>query len=377
MSLERISAFDQWMMQKAIALAEKGIYTVRINPAVGCILVKDQRIIGQGYHQKAGMPHAEINALADCKRSALDPKGATAYVTLEPCSHYGKTPPCVDALIEAGIKEVIIASKDPNPKVNGIDKLKKAGIKVIDNCLAAQAERLNLGFFKSMRMRLPYVRLKLAASLDARTAMASGESKWITSEKSRYDVQKLRARSGAIITGVATVLADNPRLTVREKINSDFPIEQPLRVIIDRNLTISMNANVIDASGKSLIVTQSTNYHKIQVLEERGIQILQLKFDDELLKNTLSYLNQTLLIHDVLIESGHRLAGSFLRADLIDEFCYYMAPCIMGKTAKPLFDVAFDQMKEKYQFKLESVTPLGDDIKMIYTKQLKDEHLCG
>lgn len=368
MSTYVLNAFDQWVMQKAITLAEKGIYTARPNPAVGCIIVKDNQIIGQGYHQKAGFAHAEINALNHCKALGFSPENATVYVTLEPCSHYGKTPPCVNALIKARIKRVIIASVDPNPEVNGIKILKDAGIEVISGCLTDQADNLNKGFLKVMTTSEPYVRLKLAASLDGRTAMASGESKWITSEKSRNDVQKLRARSGAIITGIGTVLADNPSLTVR-KLTEDIAIDQPLRVVIDRKLKIPVDANIIHAQGQCAIVSASEDAEKIAMLENKNVDIVKLAFDESLLVNLLFILKEKYAIYDVLVETGHKLAASFLQAGLIDEFWYYIAPCVMGKTAKPLFDLSYNTMAEKCQFTLESVSPLGDDIRSIYRKK--------
>lgn len=379
MALKEFTAFDAFMMTKALELAKKGRYTARPNPVVGCVIVKNHQIIGQGYHRKAGLPHAEVEALTNCHYLGNDPEGANVYVTLEPCSHHGRTPPCVNALIKAKVKRVIIASKDSNPNVNGIDLLKKAGIEVITGCLTDKADALNIGFLSTMVKNKPYVRLKLAASLDGRTAMASGESKWITSALSRSDVQRLRARSGAIITGIGTILSDNPLLTVRDDslVEADL-FEQPLRVILDRHLKINLDANVLKPQGKVLIVTEVTQSDKLFELQNLGVLVKKLAFDSgDFLDQVLVLLKKEFAISDVLVESGATLAGSFLKANLIDEFWYYMAPCIMGVTARALFNCQFEKMAEKYQFKLQSVKQFGEDVRMIYLNQPKGEQSCG
>lgn len=366
-----LNAFDEFFMQKAINLASKGIYTARPNPVVGCVIVKNKQIIGEGFHQKSGENHAEINALNDLKKNGFDSEDATCYVTLEPCSHVGKTPPCVDALIKAKIKKVVIASTDTNPKVSSIGRLKAHGIEVLTDCLKEKADALNQGFLKSMAKKLPFVRLKLASSIDGKTALLSGESKWITNEKSRLDVQKLRARSGAIITGIGTILADNPSMTVRVNTwdKKDMPsveIKQPLRVIFDRCLTINPNANILHENGCVWLVTKSDDQAKINDLtNNKKITIISVKDKN----NPLKYILEKLVeheIYDVLVEAGHQLSSAFLKAELVDEFWLYQAPILMGNDAFDLFDFKIEKMKEKTKLKLLSVKQFDDDLRLIY-----------
>ena len=346
MNDQRLIPQDIYYMQLAIAEAKKGIYTTRPNPAVGCVLVKDDLVIGQGYHPKAGQPHAEIFVFFFAKAQGFDTKGATAYVTLEPCSHTGRTPPCADALIAAGLKRVVVASLDPNPKVagNGVKKLQNAGIEVLVGVCDQQAAALNLGFLKAMRTGLPYVRLKTASSLDGRTAMTSGESKWITGTEAREDVQRLRAQSAAIITGSGTVIADNPALTVRSKqLGVDLHmIPKPKVVIVDRRNRLS----------------DLDNY---QVLN----------YDDTLIWcNDLMSLLKTLVsqyaCYDVLIEAGSELSGAFITEGLVDELIVYQAPCILGQNARPMFACQLDQLAQQYRFGLYSADIIGNDIRLIY-----------
>lgn len=346
MNDQRLIPQDIYYMQLAIAEAKKGIYTTRPNPAVGCVLVKDDLVIGQGYHPEAGQPHAEIFALADAKAQGFDTKGATAYVTLEPCSHTGRTPPCADALIAADLKRVVIASLDPNPKVagNGVKKLQNAGIEVLVGVCDQQAAVLNLGFLKAMRTGLPYVRLKTASSLDGRTAMASGESKWITGAEAREDVQRLRAQSAAIITGSGTIIADNPALTVRSKqLGVDLHmIPKPKVVIVDRRNRLS-------------------DLDDYQVLNHDNTLIW---------RNDLISLLKTLVsqyaCYDVLIEAGSELSGAFITEGLVDELIVYQAPCILGQNARPMFACQLDQLAQQYRFGLYSADIIGNDIRLIY-----------
>lgn len=346
MNDKRLIPQDIYYMQLAIAEAKKGIYTTRPNPAVGCVLVKDDLVIGQGYHPKAGQPHAEICALADAKAQGFDTKGATAYVTLEPCSHTGRTPPCADALIAADLKRVVIASLDPNPKVagNGVKKLQNAGIEVLVGVCDQQAAALNLGFLKAMRTGLPYVRLKTASSLDGRTAMTSGESKWITGAEAREDVQRLRAQSAAIITGSGTIIADNPALTVRSKqLGVDLHmIPKPKVVIVDRRNRLS-------------------DLDDYQVLNHDNTLIW---------RNDLMSLLKTLVsqyaCYDVLIEAGSELSGAFITEGLVDELIVYQAPCILGQNARPMFACQLDQLAQQYRFGLHSADIIGNDIRLIY-----------
>ncbi|OAU96408.1 bifunctional diaminohydroxyphosphoribosylaminopyrimidine deaminase/5-amino-6-(5-phosphoribosylamino)uracil reductase RibD [Moraxella catarrhalis] len=337
---------DIYYMQLAIAEAKKGIYTTRPNPAVGCVLVKDGMVIGQGYHPKAGQPHAEIFALADAKAQGFDTKGATAYVTLEPCSHTGRTPPCADALIAADLERVVIASLDTNPKVagNGVKKLQNSGIEVLVGVCDQQAAGLNLGFLKAMRTGLPYVRLKTASSLDGRTAMASGESKWITGSEAREDVQRLRARSAAIITGSGTIMADDPAMTVRSKqLGVDLKmIPKPKVIIVDRRGRLS----ALD------------NY---QVLNHEDTLIWR----DDLL-SLLQTLVSQYACYDVLIEAGSELSGAFITEGLVDELIVYQAPCILGQDARPMFACQLDQLAQQHRFELHSVDKIGNDIRLIY-----------
>ncbi|MFW2178151.1 MULTISPECIES: bifunctional diaminohydroxyphosphoribosylaminopyrimidine deaminase/5-amino-6-(5-phosphoribosylamino)uracil reductase RibD [unclassified Moraxella] len=340
----------RYYMKQAIALAKRGLFTTRPNPHVGCVIVKDGRVIGEGYHYQVGQPHAEVFALRQAKASLGDDlAGATAYVTLEPCSHHGRTPPCADALIQANISRVVIAVTDPNPKVagGGIAKLKQAGIDVITDICHDEAHALNRGFFRTMLGGLPYVRLKTACSLDGRISMANGESKWITGESAREDVQALRAMSGAIITGSQTVLADNPSLNVRsERLGvpiTDIP--QPLLVVLDR---------------RGRIDKQSAWYQ--HQLATRPILLVQQPTID------LSNLLQTLVIEhhiqDVLIEAGACVSTAFLQAGLVDEWIVYQAPCILGATAQAMTTLDFSQMSQQLRMTLVSHETLDNDLKL-------------
>ncbi|PNK60760.1 bifunctional diaminohydroxyphosphoribosylaminopyrimidine deaminase/5-amino-6-(5-phosphoribosylamino)uracil reductase RibD [Psychrobacter sp. FDAARGOS_221] len=343
MTANEQTATDNYYMMLAIEEAKKGIYRTRPNPAVGCVIVNNGLIVGAGFHPKAGEPHAEVFALRQAKQSA---KGATAYVTLEPCSHTGKTPPCARALIESGISRVVIAGLDPNPQVagRGVTMLKEAGIAVTVGIGSSQAEQLNLGFLKAMRTQMPYVRLKIATSLDGRTAMASGESKWITGPAAREDVQKLRALSGAIITGSQTVIDDNPSLNVRStQLGVDVEqVPQPKVVVLDRRGRL-----------------QGADY---QVLQRQDTLIWS--------QSDLTQLLQTLVseyqIYDVLVEAGSEVAGSFVEAGRVDELVVYQAPCVLGDKAKPMLTIAMDHLAAQRRFDLLSATPIGEDLKLIY-----------
>lgn len=340
---------DQYFMQQAIQLAKKGQFTTRPNPCVGCVIVKNGEIIGQGYHYQAGQPHAEVFALRQAQdKIGNDLTGATAYVTLEPCSHHGRTPPCADALIKANISRVVIAVTDPNPKVagGGIKKLKQAGILVTTNICHEQAYALNQGFFKTMSGKLPYVRLKIACSLDGRVAMANGQSKWITGEQARENVQQLRAISGAIITGSQTIIDDTPSLNVRSRqIGNLDDIPEPLLVILDRR--------------KRLTLTDSC----LKPQQNRSIWLYQ---ENNTLSEILARLRDDYQIHDVLVESGATLATAFLQANLVDEFIIYQAPCLLGKTAQPMFTASFEYIHEQLHFHLVSRETIGNDLKLIF-----------
>lgn len=337
-------AQDRYFMMLAIEQAKQGLYTTRPNPAVGCVIVQAGEVVGQGFHPKAGEPHAEVFAL---KAAGMKAIGATAYVTLEPCSHTGRTPPCALGLINAGIKRVVIAGLDPNPQVagRGITLLEQAGIKVIVGVLTEQAEALNRGFLKAMRTQMPYVRLKIATSLDGRTAMASGESKWITSTAAREDVQKLRAQSGAIITGSETVIADDPQLNVRSS-QLGVPPEQvpaPIVVVLDRRQRLAHNPE----SSNQLCRLPSTLYWRTDDLTT-------------LLKTLVSEYQ----CYDVLVEAGASVAGSFLSQQLVDELIVYQAPCLLGAQAKPMVEFNPLSLAEQLRFSVSSHERVGSDLKL-------------
>lgn len=337
-------AKDRYFMMLAVEQAKHGLYTTRPNPAVGCVIVQADKVVGQGFHPKAGQPHAEVFALKDAGTRAI---GATAYVTLEPCSHTGRTPPCALGLIKAGVERVVIAGLDPNPQVagRGVKLLEQAGIAVTVGVLTAQAEALNKGFLKAMRSQMPYVRLKIATSLDGRTAMASGESKWITGTAAREDVQKLRAQSGAIVTGSETVIVDNPQLNVRSNqlgINPE-QVPQPKIVILDRRGRLEHDLQ----SDYQLCQSPETLYWH----EENLI---------ELLKNLVSDHH----CYDVLVEAGASVAGSFLQQQLVDELIVYQAPCLLGTQARPMVAINPLALAQQLRFDIHSHEQLGTDLKL-------------
>ena len=337
-------AKDRYFMMLAIEQAKRGLYTTRPNPAVGCLIVQADKVVGQGFHPKAGQPHAEVFALKDAGTQAM---GATAYVTLEPCSHTGRTPPCALGLIEAGIKRVVIAGLDPNPQVagRGVGLLKQAGINVSVGILTTQAEALNKGFLKAMRSQMPYVRLKIATSLDGRTAMASGESKWITGTAAREDVQKLRAQSGAIITGSETVIVDNPQLNVRSSQLGVAPeqVPPPKIVILDRRGRLKHDLK----SDYQLCQSSDTLYWRKESLVD-------------LLKNLVSEHH----CYDVLVEAGASVAGSFLQQQLVDELIVYQAPCLLGIDARPMVAINPFSLAQQLRFDIQCHEQLGSDLKL-------------
>lgn len=354
------AAQDAYYMARAIQLAKLGCYTTAPNPNVGCVLVKDGHIIAEGWHKRAGQGHAEVEAL----KHVADATGVTAYVTLEPCSHHGKTPPCCDALIRAGISRVVAAMTDPNPLVagQGLTRLQAAGIEVLSGVLADDAAALNRGFIKRMTENRPFVRSKLAMSLDGRTAMASGESQWITSAESRADVQRLRAESSAILTGIGTVLADNPSLTAR----LDDEVLQPVRVVLDSQLQTPVTAKMATLEGRSIILTCSTDQGKQQRLQQAGFEVYVLPEKNARLDLTLVMpFLASLHINDVLVEAGAILNGALLEHDLIDETIIYMASCILGDQGRGLFHLpALQNMADKKTLKLRDVRQVGADLKL-------------
>lgn len=367
-------AVTERFMARALQLAERGLFTTDPNPRVGCVIVNNGDIVGEGWHQRAGEGHAEVNALTDAGDKA---KNADCYVTLEPCSHFGRTPPCADALITADIKRVFIAMQDPNPLVagNGVKKLEQAGIEVIIGLLEQQAEALNPGFCKRMRSSRPYVRTKMAMSLDGRTAMASGESKWITANEARVDVQKLRARSSAILTGVGTVLADDPALTVRAEQGGWYPenqaIRQPVRIIVDSQLRASQKARIFDDDAKVLIA--SAVHQRIY----EHAQILSLPSDKGQvdLPALMSMLANHYELNEIMVEAGPILNGALLTAKLIDELVIYMAPKIMGDSAKGLFHLPqLQSMAQNIDLQITDIRAVGQDWRITAIPKYKEDY---
>lgn len=358
-------------MARAITLARKGQYTTHPNPRVGCVLVKEGQIIAEGYHQRAGGPHAEIVALRAAGEAA---KGATAYVTLEPCSHTGRTPPCADALVRAGISIVVIAMQDPNPCVagSGIARLKAAGIQVIYGVMEAQARALNPGFIRRMEHGLPFVRLKMATSLDGRTALASGESKWITGAAARRDVQFWRARSDAIMTGINTVIADDPSLNVRlsaKELGIEGEVIQPVRVIMDSQLRCPTDSQLFSLPGETLIYTKRYNSDKVYELEQAGAKVVVLESADPTARLSLEAVLRDMAkreINEIHIEAGSILAGQLLEAGLASELLLYMAPHLLGSDAMGAFRLPnLQQMQDRINLKIQDIRAIGEDWRII------------
>jgi diaminohydroxyphosphoribosylaminopyrimidine deaminase / 5-amino-6-(5-phosphoribosylamino)uracil reductase len=353
------SSLDSFFMAKAIQLAEKGLYTTQPNPRVGCVLVANNEIVAEGFHQQAGGPHAEIHALNQAVDKA---QGATAYVSLEPCSHQGKTPPCADALINAGVRRVVCAMQDPNPLVagKGLKKLQQAGISVQIGLMQTQAEAVNPGFIKRMQTGMPYLRVKLAMSVDGRTAMASGESKWITGEPARADVQKLRARSSVVLTGSRTVLADDPSMNVRvsaQELGTLVAIHQPLRAIIDSQLRVLPASKIFQQAGETLVFTTQTAEHAVT---------LPAKNNRVDLHAALKYLAEQHQANEVHVEAGSELCGALLEQHLVDEIVLYIAPHIMGDSAKGLFHLpGIETMSSRIDLEIKEIRPIGKDWRLV------------
>jgi len=347
-------------MNHALTLAARGLYTTDPNPRVGCVIAHGEEIVGEGWHQKAGEPHAEVFALKAADERA---RGATAYVTLEPCSHFGRTPPCADAVIAAGIKRVIVAAGDPNPQVNGcgITRLRAAGIEVIEGLFAEQAEELNVGFNKRMRIGMPFVRVKLGASIDGRTALANGTSKWITGEASRADVQHWRARSSAILTGVGTVLADDPQLNVRAK-HIEMLGRQPVRVICDSQLRTPATAKAVQEVGSIIYTTMPAHpLGKAEVVQLAADPVGGV--DLHALLKDLAQRG----CNEVLVEAGARLSGRLVTLQLVDELLVYIAPVLLGNDARPLVSLpTITSMSGRHEFQLLETQMFGCDVRLRY-----------
>lgn len=366
MTFDAADTTDRAYLAQALQLAERGLYTTDPNPRVGCVLVKDGSIVGTGWHQRAGGPHAEVEALRAARDAA---RGATAYVTLEPCCHHGKTPPCSDALIAAGIARVVAAMHDPNPLVAGQGgaALAAAGIETHIGVLAVEAEQLNRGFVRRMRTGRPYVVAKLAMSLDGRTALANGASRWITSAAARQDAHLLRARSSAIVTGVATLIADDPRLTAR--LPGDQPVVQPLRVVLDSTLRAPTTAAMLNEPGSSLIfTTASVNARRYAELSAAGYLVETLPADARGrvdLSAVLDALGHH-QVNEVLIEAGPTLNGAWLQTGLVDEWVVYMAPCVLGNAARGLFEVPeLITMDQRFPLPIRDIGMVGSDLKLL------------
>lgn len=360
-------------MQRALDLA-RHVLTTTPNPRVGCVLVKNGEVVGEGWHQGPGLPHAEIEALNQAGEAA---QGSIAFVSLEPCSHHGRTGPCCEALVSAGIGQVVLPLVDPNPEVSGtgIKYLEDNGIAVTQlSDFEEEARKTNLGFIKRMESQSPFVRLKLAMSLDGRTALANGESKWITGEAARNDVQLLRARSSAIVTGVGTVLADNPKLNMRaesldisetQRLTNEVNLKtQPLRVVLDSQLQTPGTSEILSAEGRALIFTLADT--QANELSDRAELVLAQSSGGRVdLQNMLESLASDFHCNEVLVEAGPTLSGAFLDAGLVDELIVYMAPKIFGADARPLFaSTGLLSLADVRNFTIEETIEVGGDLRI-------------
>jgi diaminohydroxyphosphoribosylaminopyrimidine deaminase/5-amino-6-(5-phosphoribosylamino)uracil reductase len=365
------SDLDTRHMQRALELAELGRYSSQPNPRVGCVIAHGGEIVGEGSHLVAGQAHAEVNAL---NMAGARSRGATAYVTLEPHCFHGKTPPCTDALIKAGIKRVVCGVLDPNPKVSGegVRQLQAAGVETQVGLLEQQARQLNAGFEKRMTHGQPRVIVKLAASLDGRTALANGLSKWITGEEARADVQRLRAECGAIITGINTVLADDPRLNVRDA-SIDTRGRQPLKVVLDSKLRTPPSARMFE-DGSVLIATAKARVGSVGIAYPKNVELIAATLGTNGsidLREVLKELAQR-QCNDVVVEAGPTLAGRFVAEGLADEVVVYLAPIALGDAARPLLHLPrLERMDAALQFNLKQALPLGRDLKLIYVPQAR------
>jgi diaminohydroxyphosphoribosylaminopyrimidine deaminase/5-amino-6-(5-phosphoribosylamino)uracil reductase len=373
MSESRLTASDYGYVSRAIQLAKRGLYTTDPNPRVGCVIVKEGKIVGEGWHERAGGPHAEVMALQAAGDAA---KGADVYVSLEPCSHHGRTPPCADALVEASVARVVAAMEDPNPQVagQGMARLQAAGTETASGILQAQAEALNPGYIQRMRTGKPLVRMKQAMSLDGRTAMASGESQWITGTAARADVHRLRARSSAMVTGVNTVLADDPSLNARLK---DAEVHQPIRVILDSQLQTPPIAKMLSLPGRTLVMTLNDDDSKADALRAAGAEVITLDDDGQgriSLSALLAFLARE-QVNEVMVEAGPTLGGTFVAAGLVDELIIYMAPSLMGDTARGLLHLpGIECMADKLELDITDMRALGRDWRI--TARLRQPDSC-
>ena len=352
---------DREFMARALVLAARGLYTTTPNPRVGCVIVKDGAIVGEGWHEAAGKPHAEADALREAGANA---RGATLYVTLEPCSHHGRTPPCADAVIEAGIARLVAAMQDPNPLVagQGFERLRSAGIAVSFGLMQEEANELNIGFVSRMARGRPWVRMKVAATLDGRTALANGRSQWITGEAARRDGHHFRARACAVLTGIGTVKDDDPRLNVRHVATP----RQPLRVLIDSRLEASPEARLFEG-GNVLVVAAREDGAKSAALRARGAEVIVIPNAEG--KTDLPRVLVELVrrgINEVHVEAGTRLNGSLLREGCVDELLVYLAPSLIGDSGRGMFSLPeFTDLAQKISLSIREVSRVGDDIRII------------
>lgn len=370
--------FDHRMMRRALELAALGRYTTHPNPRVGCVVVQGERVVGEGWHRKWGEPHAEPLALAAAGEAA---KGATVYVSLEPHSYHGRTPPCTQALIRAGVKKVVCGTLDANPKVRGqgVEQMRAAGIEVVTGLLEDEARELNLGFEQRMRTGLPRIVVKLAASLDGRVALANGRSQWITSEAARADVQHLRAAASAVLTGIATVLADDPRLTVRDT-SIEMLGRQPLRLVLDSKLRMPRAAKMLREPGETGVLTDSAlaDSPAAESLRGQGATVSGLPLDASGRVDLVQVLRELggRMCNDVLVEAGPTLGGRFLALGLVDELIVYLAPKLLGPDARPLVHLPLiDSLDNGIQFDLHGLQRIGPDVKLTLRPRRRDAPL--
>lgn len=363
---------DHHWMSYSLRLAERGLFTTDPNPRVGCVLVRDNQVVGEGWHQRAGQAHAEVVALNVAGKSAL---GATAYVTLEPCSHYGKTPPCANALVKAGIQRVVVAMQDPNPLVAGagIKYLRSEGIVVDYGLYEQQAELLNKGFCKRMHTGLPWVMSKLAVSIDGRTSMLSGDSKWITSEDARSDVHSLRARSSVLMSATGTVSRDDPLLTARLN-NPSVEVLQPIRVVLDSSLSLDPNLAVFKQPGRVMLFTLISELYKHQPFIDNNVQISVVKADVKGRVCVLSVLKQlaNFEVNEVMVEAGPILNGQLLEQALVDEWVVYQASVVLGDKAHGMFNLgAMQSVEQGPRLRLDQVRKVGNDLRLHYSPHIR------
>jgi diaminohydroxyphosphoribosylaminopyrimidine deaminase / 5-amino-6-(5-phosphoribosylamino)uracil reductase len=355
---------DRQFMSRSLALAARALYDAAPNPRVGCVIVREGRVIGEGWTQPPGSNHAEIEALLDARRNGHDVRGATVYVSLEPCSHFGRTPPCSTALIEAHVGRVIAAVEDPNPLVagSGLEMLRSAGIDVRCGLLEQEAAEINVGFFSRMQRGRPWVRMKIAASLDGKTALESGVSKWITSDEARRDGHAWRARACAVLTGIGTVQADNPQLDVRLVETT----RQPLRVLVDSRLEVDPGARFFEGEGKVLVATALSDSPRVAALRAVGAEVVELpnksgKVDLVALMKELARRH----VNEVHVEAGFRLNGSLVKAGIVDELLVYLAPMLIGEAQGMMHLPALSDLAHARRLRFQEVTQVGEDVRVL------------